>query len=700
LALHWFRRYHKRLLIPLAVVVIFTFVVLPNLQSDGRGGGGGWVRIGDETIGAGQLEAYRSALLVIARARRSPVGRTAHLYYIMRAKLAERAGIEVSASQVREAIRGIMSSPALLGKRSFTNAEYRARLTELRVQPAVFENFVERFIAAETLRYVMRSAAFIGGEEFKLAFRRENDRVTLRVKDFKIADFTKEATPPTDEEIAKYYAEHEVLPLEDDLALATDPKVSIEYAFVGKRGAEALAKKLRKIDEGFGFEGLLGGPGAALAGRLAQVTLEADYEERVKSRYDMDKARRYKLPPPKPKAAPEDGKKEETKADGKQGAVVTGGAGLASMIVLPALAAPAPEEPPADPEPPKEPEEKFKPLDEVRDQVEKSVGMRLFSDAASRSVRRFQDVVAEHERLRPVGVDALGAGLALGILPALEGAAGTPGRFDVLLACEEAGAVHGVTQLAKPEALKRVPRLGSLRSIPDTAITRAASGSGAEWTGPSSVSGGSVVWRVADYVEPRLLTLEEAKDTIRKRILHERAADLAAKTAEQFRRDLQQGKAGVAEMTLTRPLKSSDPKASPFAELGIAEVASEAVAVGKERDAPVEVDIPRRTAEVARLMSDADATAEASEIAEIAGRLADETLAWETALYRVAVPVERAEAGHGEYAKWRGGWQASRLQMNRGAFMVEVWNDVSIDEVKYEESEEFSKWMRRMRDAR
>jgi hypothetical protein len=700
LALHWFRRYHKRLLIPLAVVVIFTFVVLPNLESDGGGSDDRWVSIEGETLGAGQQQAYSNALLVIARARGTPVGLTAHLYYIVRAKLAEKAGIKVPTSQVREAIRGIMSAPGLLGKSDFTNAEYRARLQDLQVQPAVFEDFVRRFIAAETLKYVMQSAAYIGGEELKLAFRRDGDRVRLRVKDFKVADFAKEAAAPTDEEIAKYYAEHKDLPLRDDIALATEPEVSIEYAFVEKRGAEALAKKLRKLDEGLRFEALLGGPGAALAGRLAEASLLADHEEQVLSRYESDKRSRYKLPAPKPKAVPKGEDKDAKKDAKKQGAVQTSGAGLASMVLLPALAAPAPEEPPAEPEPPEEPEEKFKPLEEVRDQVEQSVAQRAYRDAASRSARRFQDVVSERERLRPLGADALGAGLALAGLPALEGAAGTPARFDVLDACKEAGAVHGVTRLAKPDALKQVPGLGTLRNIPDTAVSRAESGSGAEWTGPSGVGSGSIVWRVADYVEPRLLTLEEAKATIRERIIHERATVLAAKAAEKFRRNLQAGKVGVAEMTLTPPLKASDPKAGPFAEIGIAEVAAEAVAVGKERGARVVVNIPDRTAELGRTLSEANVTAEAGEIAEISGRLANETRAWQTALYRVAVPVERDEPSHSEYASWRGGRQASRLEVNRGAFMVGVWNDVALDQVKWQESEAFSEWVKRVRESR
>ncbi|MHC4253643.1 MAG: hypothetical protein ACYS9X_31380 [Planctomycetota bacterium] len=370
------------------------------------------------------------------------------------------------------------------------------------------------------------------------------------------------------------------------------------------------------------------------------------------------------------------------------------------MIALPALAAPAPEEPPADPEPPEAPEERFKPLEEVRDQVERSVGTRLFSDAASRSARRFQDAVAEHERLRPVGADALGAGLALGGLPALEGAAGTPGRFDVLRACEEAGAVHGVTPLAKPDALKRMPRLGSLESIPDDAVSRAARGKGDEWEGPTNIGSGSVVWRVADYVEPRLLEPGEAKEIVRKRIVHERAADLAAKASEEFRRDLQKGEAGVAEMTLTPPLEASNAKAEPFAALGIAEVAPRAVAVGKERDARVSVVVERRAAQIARMLEEAGSVGERAEIVEIAERLAAETRAWATTLYRVAVPVERVEPGHGQYAAWRGRWTPEMLSRTREAFMAEVWDDLAADDVKYEESPEFTEWRQRLRKAR
>ena len=107
MALHWFRRHKKRLIVPLAVIVIVTFVVLGGPAGGPGGGGyeGGWVKIGDETIGARQLAAYRRALLVITRAQERQPGELAHLYYLIRAKLAERAGIRVSDEQVREAIR-------------------------------------------------------------------------------------------------------------------------------------------------------------------------------------------------------------------------------------------------------------------------------------------------------------------------------------------------------------------------------------------------------------------------------------------------------------------------------------------------------------------------------------------------------------------------------------------------------------------
>jgi len=721
LALHWFRRHHKRLLLPLAVVVIVGFVILPNLQKQDGGGKGGWVRIGGETITARQVAAYRQALMMIARAG-VPVEYN-ELYYISAAKLAERAGVRISAEQARDAIRAIMSLPGLLGKRDFTNAEYRAMLNELKVMPAVFEDFVRRFLAAETLREVMRSAGYLGSEELKLAFKRDNDRVKLRVKDFKVADFEKEVAAPTDEEIAKYYEEHKLLPLDDSIALATEPEVSIEYAFVERKGAEALAKSLRLAEEAVRFEGLLGGPGAALAGRLASATLEADREERVTSQYEIDKLRgRHKVPPPKPKEAPKpapaendkkeekkddkgDDKKDEKKDARKDGAVTSGGAGLASMIALPALAAPAPEEPPVEPEPPEEPpvepEEKFKPLVEVRDLVERSVDRSAYRGAAEARARRFREIASDHELLRPVGGDALGEGLALGVVPALAGTAGTPARFDVLRACEEAGAVHGITRLAKADALKVLPRLGSMRRIPETAVSRAASGTGGEWTGPERVGpgrdgSGSAVWRVADYVEPRLLTLDEAKETIRKRIVHERAAELAADAADKFRRKLQRGEAGVAEMTLTPALMTGAGKAQPFAMLGIAEVAREVVAVGREGDATVSVDVPARAAMLVRVLEEAGA--DIDEIVTTAGRLAAETSAWETALFRVAVPVERVEPGHSRYARWRNQPESRRnrrptpqkLTRSRGAFMIEIWNDIAREEIEYEESPEFT----------
>jgi len=702
-------------MLPIAVVIIISFVFLwggDRRRGAGRGEGG-WVRIGGETITAAQVAAYRQALMMIARAG-VPLEYN-ELYYISAAKLAERAGVRISAEQARDAIRAIMSLPGLLGKRDFTNAEYRAMLKELNVMPAVFEDFVRRFLAAETLREVMRSAAYLGSEELKLAFKRENDRMKLRVKDFKVADFEKQVAAPTDEDIAKYYEEHKLLPLDDSIALATEPEVSIEYAFVERKGAEALAKSLRLSDEAVRFEGLIGGPGAALAGRLASAALETEREERVTSQYELDKQRgRHKVPPPKPEEAPKPAPPENDKSDGttgqkkdamQGGAATSGGAGLASMIALPALAAPAPEEPPVEPEPPEEPpaepKEEFKPLVEVRDVVEQSVDRSAYRTAAEARARRFREIASDHERLRPVGEDALGGGLALGVVPALAGTARTPARFDVLRACEEAGAVHGITRLAKADALKRLPKLGSMMRIPDTAFSRAATGTGGEWTGPDRTANGSAVWRVADYVEPRLLTLDEAKATIRKRIVHERAADLAKKAADEFRRKLQRGEVGVAEMTLTPPLTIGYGKAQPFAMLGIAEVAPEAVAVGRERDATVSVDVAARAAMLVQVLEEAGA--EIDMIVTMADRLAAETSAWETALFRVAVPVERVEPGHSRYAKWRDQPESRRnrrqtpqnLARSRGAFMIEIWNDIAREEIEYEESPEFTKSRRR-----
>jgi hypothetical protein len=741
LALHWFRRYHKRLLIPLAFVVIITFVVLPNIQKKDSRGGGGWVTMGGETITARQLADYRQALGVFHKAR-WPVGDNER-YYLRAAKLAEHAGIRVSTEQAREAIRAIMSSQSLLGTKDFTNAEYRALLSELRVMPAVFEDLVRKFIAAETLKYVMQSTGYVGGEEFKIAYRRENDRVRLRVKDFKVADFEKEVPAPTDDEIADYYKEHKGLPLYDTIALATEPEVSIEYAYVEKRGAEALAKSLRRADEAVRFEELLGGPGAALAGRVAAAVLEADNEERVTSRYDRDKRRLYKLPKPKPtetpKAAPEgDEEDDEENDEEKQGAlkpdasqsdvaptlsVSAGGAGLVSMIALRTLGAaaaeegappkpgiPKPEEPkPATPgvgggavgaaavEPPEEPKDEFKPLEEVRALIERDIKKNAFRDAASRSASRFQEIVADYERLRPVGADALGEGLGLGVAPALAGAGGTLDRFDVLRACEDAGAVHGVTPLATPDALKRVRGLGSMGTIPSDAVTRVEMGKGDEWTGPTNIGRGQVVWRVADNVEPRLFTLEEAKEIIGKRIVHQRASELAAKAANDFRRELQQGKVGIAEMMLTRPLRTSDAKAEPFAGLGLAEVAPDVVAVSKERDTRVSVNVASRALQIERMLLGTDAGTDA-EIIDIAGRLASETRAGETNLFRVAVLAERVEPKSREYDAWRNQREnqyntrptPQKLVRAREAFMLEIWNDVASDKVKYEESPEFT----------
>ena len=315
--------------------------------------------------------------------------------------------------------------------------------------------------------------------------------------------------------------------------------------------------------------------------------------------------------------------------------------------------------------------------------------------------------------MRAVDADAAVAGLlSAGVLPAA-GAAGLRDRSDFLAACEKWGALHGVTPRKKTSDLASVDPLGDTKGLPTNAASLAA-GEGDAVGGPTTVGNGAVVWHVADYLPARAMTLDEAKETIRRRLVHNRAAEAARKAAEAFQRSLEEGKEDVSGMEETPLIPATSARARPFALLGAGEVCREVAAVEAEGDEQVLPDEALSRSLVVEFQlgpaarrapahaptskppgrsghtrgRDVDA-GEKGMTLEAARRLADKLVA-EAVLakagrFRVAVLVEREPVTLDAFrkdAEWRRGRAAYYSDVRR-AFLRDQFSDAVTDAVRW-----------------
>jgi hypothetical protein len=764
------------------MVIIPTFVLVGVMGRGERGGGGRTaMKIDGETVTFDRLWEYQRAYQVMVGSRGTRPAEMLQLHsavsgILQQAKLAEKWGVQVSTAQLQDTIRNVMSR--VLGTKNFTDAQYRAALEDRRVSRPVFEELVTKIIAGNVLGATASGVGHMTDEELFLAYCREKDRIKLQLKDFHVTTYEKDVKKsgaPTEEELKSYFEERKDLSLERELALKTEPEVAIEYGFVDSESAGRLARTLRRADRAVGFDGGLAGAGGALCGRIAAAALSASYEDRLLKQYESDKrsglyrirpkrpartgVRPKRIVPPArktPKRAPPGKTPTKTKPKGKQGRVLpAGGAGLASMLVIPALGAAASNEAPsgerreaetparesgqppgpippsqltldqaippgsrrpgaaAAPGRPKPPKERFEPFKKVRRQVEKKLAESMADDAARTEAQKLFELAREWSRLRLVEPEAFLAGVALGACPGTSAAGGIVERVEFARACRQTGALHGVTGVGKAEDLKAPPALGDLKSLPESAVGQGKAGRQGTLNWPTGVENGSVVWRVADYVRPRRLPFDEAKVTIRKRIIHTRAAKLARKAAEKFRDDVEQGKADVAKMRLTGSMGMSDPRGmpsemmKPFALLGARELAPEPIAIERidlpgagggrsmqAGNAKVAVDKKELTGELAVELEEGGMPAQ--EARAQAKRLADEAYLDATGRFRVGLVAERRSPSFAQFkndTRWRTGRSVQYLPDIRNAFLQAAWGEIVAEKVQIERSQEYQDYL-------
>lgn len=654
MALGWLRRKQKQILIPLTVVVIASFVLFMGggkVSLFGARGGGVVAIVDGRKITRMEQARLRRQLILLGGAYGLPGRDPRDVYrHLIRARAAERAGVVVSSDELRDEIVEIMSSPAWIGAKDFTAQEYAGELADRGIPVAKFEELVRGSVAARTLAQVTTSTAYVTEEEKYLAYCRERDKVRLRYRDFPVEERLKDVKEPTDEEIGTYYEEHEKFDPEDERALATEPKVAIEYVLADEAGARALLRASRAVRALGGRETLAGRPGAladaVLSGALALVR-----NEELKGAYEARKKTKFLIEAEEKKEQKEKEKKEEE-----------GGEEPTAESAEPKPDEERPEEPAPGAEGPPAGEEgpRYRPFKEVRAELEKELDETLLGRMAGEEVSSFRRRLRERDTvLTQLGALALGALSWAGDLAAATGAAVRSG-IDLATAAEEAGLVHGVTPLAEVEKLDKMEPLGDLEGLADNALWRAMEGKGDVLSGPWKVENGYVSWRVSEYVPARKLKLDECRDLVRDRIKRRRAAELAREAARELKEkleDLEEGKS-AEQLGLERTglLKATEPEALLFALLSKGEVSD-----------PVPLDEEGRPLEGL-------------------GREGEEELVHrKAARFRVAVLEERVSPSREEFGKdeaWGRSWRARELEYVTRLYFYRHWFDKVRDMVR------------------
>jgi len=606
LNLRWLRKRQKWVYVPLAVIIIPSFILFFGGGERGlRSVGASGVAVIDGQTMDESAQYQRSSLM--SRFGYSP-DPAAPVRLAVEAAAARKAGIRVTHEKLREEVRALVVRAGLVDAKRFTGREYRDALVSRGISPPEFEAFVEDVLAARALYASAGDASGVARDELYLVYCREKDRIAVRYRDFPVKDREGEVQKPAEDELAAYYEKHKGVDLDEEIALATEPEVALEYAFVANDPAGKLAENLRRLDAAVRPEGLLGAPLGALAEGLTSAAIAAVHERELLDRYEEGKVR-FRIPPVPP-------------------GTIEGGSVEVRPEVPEVVRQVAAEEPPAVQPAPVEPADIYLPFDEARETLEGDLVRDVGKNAARRRVEKAISTARERSRLRLVQEDMLLGGLALAPMPAALGAAGIRDRIEFAAACEEAGAAAGFTARKKPDDFRATPPMGNIAEVAARAEKSAVDGKGDAVQGPETTPGGSFAWRVADHLAPRLRTFEEAKEDIVKRIVHARAVELARNAAEESRARLAAGEIDAAGLSKTGLLPAARPQVKPFSLLGVGQVCPEPVALD---DRGEEV----ATGNLAKLDDDAR----------------EETIAGRIAKYSVGVVAERKFPTREEFEK-------------------------------------------------
>lgn len=488
MALKYLRRYQRKILIVVAIVVIPAFVLLygGSRQSTGSAGGGARVvgTIGEDPVRSSEFGSFRSRLQRIRGLRVDDVEDVDERVKLVLQQLAlvreaEAVGLVASKYELWEFMRERIKQMARLQPNDrLTRKRLQETLHDYRISETAFQQAArETIISAELARYV-RDGALAPTEDRYLEYCERNSKLRVLYRDFPVADHLEQVEKPTDEEIQTHFDKNTGLSYGKPLALYEPEGAVLEILFAEHKAFE----------------------------RHVKVT-----EALLQKHYDRTK-NRYKIAEPAP--AGNGGEQAEEQAGGAE-------------------AEPA-----------------YKPFAEVKGEVEtdyRRTKAPAFARKACKDAKREHDKRLKALKEKAQAARAESANDDDDNPPPEDGDGEPPVQVDLKDLAAQFKLTYTRTEILTAEDLKNdegSEPFGSLASIRFLAFDKArreeltAGLSESRRAGPFAKGTGMLVFRIAEFREAKKWTFEQAKPAIVGRLIQGKAEKAADELAKAFKENL------------------------------------------------------------------------------------------------------------------------------------------------------------------
>ena len=247
MALRFLRRYQRKILIAVAIVIIPAFVLLWGGEQRGGGGAaraGAVGTINDDPVGTDEYRSFRTRMQRIGY-RVGEVGRVLQQMALVRE--AEAVGVEASDYELRRSMRGRVKLMAGLKPTEPLPAKlYRKTLRDYRISEIAFQQAAREAILTAKLSGSIAEGAVVSVEDRFIAYCAQNAKLRVLYKDFPVADYRKDVEKPSEEKIKERYNKSKDRDYGDPLALYAPERAALEVLFAAYADFE---KRVKVTDE-------------------------------------------------------------------------------------------------------------------------------------------------------------------------------------------------------------------------------------------------------------------------------------------------------------------------------------------------------------------------------------------------------------------------------------------------------------------
>jgi len=518
-AIGFLRTHQRRVLVPLAIVIIPCFIFLYGASSFfGQRRGGAYAEVNGRSISMEEMVSMRRGM---AHLTFRPASDGEIIRWIISSDAAREFGLAAGTSEVRDYMQARMKRH--LGDK-FTQQDYIDHLLEMNFSESQLMGLAEENLIQVKVDRVLDASATVTSEELYLHYCWNKDMLTIRHADFAASDYRERAGEPDEAAVAKYYADGVKKGYEGAPQLFQAPTAEISYLFASYEDFES------KVDA---------------------------TDEKLKAHYEQTKHRYHAPEEPKEPKAPEDPEAADAEAPAPAPAEAEGAEAGASA----APAAPAAPEEPGEPEAPaegeaaeagpaeEEPDDHLphKPFEEVRAEVDKDYREITSKRNAHEALEELATKLNSADD--PVSdADALKLAKEKGLILAKAG----PLTYDDLKEFEPFGNASG---------------LGAVLFFDIKAPVKDPAWSDAEVTQKGAVS-----FKLLDRKEAVKLELAACREKVVEKIIDKLAADAAYAAAKEARRAIINGSFDQAQMKESGPFEAGDSVVREFRDKPVDEV--------------------------------------------------------------------------------------------------------------------------------